>query len=118
MSRKSNHKQRIEPCGFTATIHESGGAIFFNVESSYSEVNLFQEIESIPGMTIVERKVIYQSLGPIETQEEITTSLGMFNLSSVLEGMYDGFTITSGDVVLINLILEKLRSSPLFYENS
>jgi len=119
MSRKDRYKPkepRIEPCGFTATIHEGGGAIFFNIESNYSEAKLFEVIESIPELTIMNRNVIYQSFGPIETREAIMTSLGTFNLSSILEGMYDGFTLTSGDVVLMQLIVEKLKSSKLFYQ--
>lgn len=119
MSRKDRYRPKepgIEPCGFTATIHEGGGAIYFNIESNYSEVKLFEVIESISELKILKREVIYQSFGPIETREVITTSLGTFNLSSILEGMYDGFTLSSGDVVLLQLIVEKLRSSKLFYQ--
>lgn len=116
MSRKDRYKPRIQPCAFTAKIRESGGAIIFSIDSTYSELTLFKEIEAIPELVILKRETIYQSFGPIERQEEITTSLGTFNLHSTLEGMYDGFILHTNDSVLISLIIEKLRKSASFYQ--
>ncbi len=104
------------PSKFFYYPHEHGASISFNLDESFSEGVLFYEIKSIPGLEIIKEEITHQSFGPIEIWQEITTSLGMFNFDSTLEGFDTGYRVSSSNKQLMELIVGQLRKSPHFRE--
>ncbi len=104
------------PSKFFYFAHEHGASISFDLDESFNEGTLFNEITSIPGLKIIKEEITHQSFGPIEIWKEITTSLGMLSFDSNLEGYDTGHRVSSSNKELMELIVGQLRKSPDFHE--
>lgn len=116
---KTNESERdLNSCEFFYYPHEHGASISINIDEPFNESLLFNEIAAIPNLQILGREVTHQSFGPIETWEDISTSLGILHFTATLEGFDDGYKISSGDKNLMELIVSKLRQSQHFHERT
>ena len=116
MDKTNESENDLNSCEFFYYPHEHGASISIGIDEPFDESLLFSEIAAIPNLQILGREVTHQSFGPIETWEEVTTSQGVFSFDSILEDLEAGYSISSSNKSLMELIVSRLRQSPHFHE--
>ena len=103
-------------CEYVKLDFEGNLRLWIDIEQDFNEKVFYSTIREFSGISVLNSKNVFESMGPAQVISEITTNKGSFHLSMQFEDVESGIDIYSENRELMEEILSALTKASIFHE--